>query len=82
MNEEEIKDILDRCNSATSGPWKSWVEGRDGLSGDSFIMTGTDNKRGEDFYLTGGTNGDLDFIAHARQDIPRLIAEIKRLKTK
>ena len=23
---------------------------------------------------------DLDFIAHARQDIPRLIAEIERLR--
>jgi hypothetical protein len=23
---------------------------------------------------------DLDFIAHARQDIPRLVAEIRRLR--
>jgi hypothetical protein len=35
--------------------------------------------RGEDLYLSGGTNADLDFIAHERQDIPRLLEEIERL---
>jgi hypothetical protein len=27
------------------------------------------------------SDADLDFIAAARQDIPRLIAEVKRLRT-
>jgi hypothetical protein len=31
---------------------------------------------------TPASNADLDFIAGARQDIPRLIAEVKRLRTK
>lgn len=35
--------------------------------------------RGENIYLTGVTNADFDFIAHARQDIPLLLAEIERL---
>jgi len=35
----------------------------------------------EDIYLTGATNADQDFIAHARQDIPKLIAEIERLRS-
>ena len=52
----------------------------------SFIMTGIDNskdiwtgQRGNDIYVTGGTLDDQDFIAHAGQDIPRLIAEIRIL---
>lgn len=43
-------------------------------------MTGNSNKRGEDIELTGATNSDQDFIAHARQDIPRLLAEVERLR--
>jgi len=47
-------------------------------------MTGNehDNSRGEDIYLDGATIADYDFIAHARQDIPRLIEEIRELKNK
>lgn len=43
-------------------------------------MTGSEHERGEDIELIGATNNDQDFIAHARQDIPKLINEIKRLK--
>ena len=64
-----------RCTQATPGPWKSSVEGRDHSSGDSFIMTG-----GDDIYLTGASVDDQDFIANARQDIPMLIAEVRRLQ--
>jgi hypothetical protein len=35
---------------------------------------------GEDLEISGATNADLDFIAHARQDIPSLITEIERLQ--
>lgn len=89
MTDNEIKEIEDRCKLTTPGPWKSLVEGREIESGDSFIMTGISegediwiDKRGADIYLTGATTADQDFIAHARQDIPKLIAEIKRLKSK
>jgi len=32
-----------------------------------------------DIELLGGSVADQDFIAHARQDIPRLLDEIERL---
>jgi hypothetical protein len=67
--------IRQRCDQATPGPWKSFVEGRDHDSGSSFIMTS-----GEDIELIGASVADLDFIAHARQDIPQLLVEIQRLK--
>ena len=43
-------------------------------------MTGLDDNRGEDIELFGATIDDQDFIAHARQDIPKLLAEIESLK--
>ena len=75
-----MNQIKQRCDKATSGPWVSYIEGRDHTSGSNFIMTGNKNNRGEDIELIGGTIYDQDFIAHARQDIPNLINEIKRLK--
>lgn len=75
ITEEELQEIEARCNATTPGPWVSWVEGRDHLSGDHFIQT-----KGEDIYLSGATIADQDFMANAHQDIPRLIAEIRRLR--
>jgi hypothetical protein len=74
LSEDEIVEMRLRCEQATPGPWKSYVEGREEMSGSDFIMTGA-----EDIYLTGATTADHDFIAHARQDMPRLISEIDRL---
>ena len=45
------------------------------MGGSDFIMTA-----GEDVYLAGATQADQDFIAAARTDIPRLVAEILRLE--
>lgn len=70
-----LRDIEQRCGAAKAGPWKSFIEGRDHSSGDSFIQTQVD-----DIYLTGATLADQDFIAHAREDVPRLLAEIQRLQ--
>lgn len=71
----ELEIIKRRCDSSTAGPWTPYVEGRDHESGSDFIMTA-----GEDIELIGATTDDLDFIAHARQDIPRLLDEVNRLK--
>ena len=75
MKDTEIKQIQERCERATKGPWISFVEGRDHTSGCSFIRTA-----GDDIELTGASADDQDFIAHARQDIPALIEEICRLR--
>ena len=75
LSDERLLDIKRRCENATPGPWKSYVEAREKISGSSFIQTS-----GEDIYLTGATTEDQDFIAHARQDIPDLLAEIERIR--
>lgn len=83
LTEADLQAIEARCAAASAGPWQSWVEGRDHLSGDSFIQVGHDAERGADMYVSRETTpasvGDQDFIAFARQDVPRLVAEVRRL---
>ncbi len=76
ITEEELSQIEKRLNASQPGPWKAYIENRDHESGDSFIKTGT----GEDLYIEGATDADLDFIANSRQDILKLINELKHLK--
>ena len=80
ITEAELEQIKTRCDHATSGVWVSFVEGRDHDSGSNFIMTGSGAQRSNDIELTGATIADQDFIAHAKQDIPRLLDEIYRLR--
>ena len=75
MSDKDFAAIVKRVSAATAGPWKSYIEGRDHESGSHFIMTAKD-----DIEPTGATHADQDFMAEARQDIPRLLAEIRRLK--
>ena len=75
MTDMELDEIRTRCDRASPGPWKAWVEGRDHTSGTSIVETGAD-----DIEMSGATEGDYDFIAHARQDVPRLVDEVRRLK--
>ncbi|MFK8003031.1 MAG: hypothetical protein AB8H86_25910 [Polyangiales bacterium] len=76
----ELTAIEDRCNAATAGPWVAYVEGRDHESGSDFIMRGPPDKRSDDLELSNAGQADIDFVAHARQDIPRLVAEVRRLR--
>lgn len=76
LSADDLAAIEARVRATTPGPWRSVIEGRDQDSGSSFIMT-----EGEDIYLSGASDADQDFIAHARQDVPRLLAEIRRLKS-
>jgi len=75
LTEEELAQIDGRVAAATAGPWTAHVEGRDFLGGSSCITTG-----GDDIELSGAVEADYDFIANARQDIPRLVTEIRSLR--
>ena len=70
-----MAEIKRRADNATKGPWKAYIEDRDFECGSSFIQTQDD-----DIEPTGATEADYDFIANARQDIPKLLNEIERLK--
>ena len=77
---EQLQAIEARVEATQPGPWTSCVEGRDHVSGSSFIMTGDGNLRGDDIELIGATIADQDFMAAAHQDIPLLLAEVRALR--
>ena len=69
IKKDELKLLKELCEKATPGPWKSYVEGRNCESGSSFIQT----NGGEDIELSGATDYDQDFIAAAREALPKLL---------
>ena len=74
LDEERLAAIAARADAAASGPWRPMLEGRDHSSGSSCIRTllgGID--------LDGASDADIDFMAHARQDVPYLISELRRV---
>jgi hypothetical protein len=62
-----------RLRAVTPGPWTSFVEARDHDGGSRFIQTPVG-----DIELSGASVADQGFIANARQDLPRLVAEARR----
>lgn len=89
LAEDELTVIEQRCAAALAGPWEAFVG--PGLGGEEFIRTGGLHDAAPDMYvsLSYRSNGrpkpaapaDLDFIAAARQDIPRLLDEVRRLRS-
>jgi len=90
LTDRELDEIAARADAALTQPWESYVEGRDHSSGDSFIRTGAMDNDAPDIYVTLSYWSDeppkpagadvLDFIAAARQDVPRLVAEVRWLR--
>lgn len=74
VSDEYLVEIQARAVRATLGPWKSYIERREEMSGSDFIMT-----QGDDIYLSGATKDDQDFIAYARTDVVNLLQYIKYL---
>ena len=83
ITDAELDAMQQRADAASKGPWRSFIEGRNNECGSSFIQI-SDDDREDDMYVSRelkfASDADLDFIAAARHDIPRLIAEIKRLR--
>ncbi len=86
ITDNELQAMTERVDAASKGPWRSFIEGRDHMGGDNFIRIGGLDDAEADMYVsrdtTPASDADLDFIANARHDLPRLIAEIKRLRTR
>jgi hypothetical protein len=88
LTDAALEQIERRCNAASKPPWQSFVEGRDHWGGDNFIRVGGMDDSEPDMYvsravgrgLAPASDADLDFIASARQDLPRLLAEVRRLR--
>lgn len=79
MTEAELREIEKRAEAASEGPWqvgdnygsfKEIIYGG-GKGWAVCEMVGTVEEKGEK---------NLAFIAHSREDIPRLVAEVRRLQ--
>lgn len=69
MTDEQLREIEERANAATPGPWYD--------AGNKIGTTVGNHGIAEvDF----DDQSDMAFCVHAREDIPALIAEIRRLK--
>jgi hypothetical protein len=70
-NKLDLNAIRKRAEVATEGPWQcaNTTDGPWILDDGDMIITGTCER-----------DADGEFIAHARQDVPALIAEVERLK--
>lgn len=89
MNKQDLDAIREREAKATPGPWERWHKGMEFIGGtvefnvgDNCIMTnnGGPNRRGQRNICPVFQDDDAEFIAHARTDIPLLLAEIDRLQ--
>ncbi|MET0497706.1 MAG: hypothetical protein ABW106_05470 [Steroidobacteraceae bacterium] len=86
---DELPDgELDRMErlaaAATAGPWFSYIAGRDPDALSSCIEVGVCNELGtfRTIELTGASTADQDFMASARQDLPRLLQEVRVLRAR
>jgi hypothetical protein len=77
MTGEQLKQIEERCNKATTGPWKGFWRGNTVKS--HYIWSPVEQKNICSSISPKTKNAD--FIAHARQDIPDLLAYVRELQT-
>lgn len=86
MTELDLDAIKARLNATAPGPWEVYnPNGSDHGALWSVANDGYHNptESGDDafgLYLDCGGIEDAEFIAHAREDVPALLAEIARLK--
>jgi hypothetical protein len=86
ISDGELDEIEIRAAAASAAPWEAFVFPNPNDA--DFIRIGGLDDSQPDMYVRhylGATEIpvpaiDLDFIARARQDIPRLVAEIRRLR--
>lgn len=75
MTNEELAAIETRANAATVGPWRGTKD--EGVQADATAVFETGCGCCTPSRLS---EADAMFIAHARTDIPALVAEVRRLK--
>ena len=95
MNEQELQAIEERANKASTAPWiveAGPYSGRDWMIGSIAMFLGASCWDDKCYTVTtnqvhaseleGDAKTDADFIAHAREDVPALIAEVRELRAK
>lgn len=84
VTNEELAGMKRRVDGATAGPWFNsayHVAMKPDIDGgyppnDASICETCDGE-----YIENYNKGDAEFIAHSRSDMPKLIAEVERMRT-
>ena len=76
LSDRDLDLMERRTEAAAPGPWISFVVGRDLEAGLNCIEVGYCAV----MEVLGASVADQDFIANAREDLPRLIKEVRRLR--
>lgn len=79
MTNEELDAIEARANAATAGPWSWQIDNASGTHANVREPDFADGTPGNHIIFMGHP-GTAEFIAHAREDIPQLAAEVRRLR--
>jgi hypothetical protein len=82
LTDEQLAEIRERAEAATAGPWYCGTEYEQSKRGNYVASKATGGivaaeQDGTDCELE---THDAEFIAHAREDVPDLLAEIERLR--
>jgi len=77
MNAEQLNAIKERAAKATTGPWYYEVDGDLFANGET-VLTPFVTKH--DIPILKMKNDDATFLAHAREDVPALVAEVEQLQ--
>ena len=92
MTQEQLDEIRGRVFGATRGPWAPWLDqdGQPHMQGRLMVGVTAGVIPDGDTWIEGPdvnnpiaetyTPEDRTFIAHARTDIPALLAEVERLR--
>lgn len=80
MTESELKAIEDRVARASPPPWRHTVLDLPENNHNLVIEFDQGGRVTKDMWDMGFD--DVEFLAHAREDIPALLAEVRRLKEK
>lgn len=83
MTEDELKAIEERANAATKGTWilGSWGDNVFSVAGGNW--TEICRIKRDDKAIEESQDGrDAAFIAHAHEDVPALVAEVRRLRAR
>lgn len=79
LTQDELQAIKERAEKATSGPWYTEVDGdMYNWDGERIVY---DVTNGEGASCVVMRSADRSFIENARQDIPKLVAEVDRLQS-
>lgn len=75
IDDEKLDEIEARAEAATDGPWR--VEPYSEAHKGSFIVVSAD---GTELFDADAHYNECILAAHARQDVPALVAEVRRLR--